>query len=263
MKAACVAVQRRVSTRLIRKGALVEETYRVFQTWDLSRSVPENLHHIRETNPLGASNEAWLREITVTLSSRFRTEAEVRPLVMLAQKPIPLSEWKAFLLWHVGRTDALYFEFAAGWLFKRFREGIHSMRAAAVLPFLRDMFHRLRGPGCNLSAYGLERGASDLLRMAAAFDLLQGRAVRSFTAYHLPERAFIYVLHALSELEPNGHKMMERPEWRLFLMTPGDVEREVLSLHQFRKLEYHAAGTLAQLKLPFKTALKYVESLTR
>ena len=56
--------------------------------------------------------------------------------------------------------------------------------------------------------------------------------------------------------------MMERPEWRLFLLTPQQVEREVLELHQFRKLEYHMAGSLAQLDLPAPTAAAYAESLT-
>jgi hypothetical protein len=56
--------------------------------------------------------------------------------------------------------------------------------------------------------------------------------------------------------------MMDRPEWRLFLMTPGQVEREVLNLHQFQKLEYHAAGSLTQLRLPYSTATEFVQRLS-
>ena len=88
----------RFSTRLLRKGALIEETYRAFQAWDLSASVRQNLRHLRETNLIGANNQAWLGEVATTLSSRFHSEAEVRPLVTLARKGLPLQEWKAFLL---------------------------------------------------------------------------------------------------------------------------------------------------------------------
>lgn len=101
----------RFSTRLLRKGALIEETYRAFQSWDLSASVRQNLQRLRETNLIGADNQAWLGEVAKTPSTRFHSEAEVRPLVALARKDLPLQEWKFFLLWHIGQTDALYYRF--------------------------------------------------------------------------------------------------------------------------------------------------------
>jgi len=59
------------SQRLVRKGALADETYQVLQHWDCGKPVRDNIDQIRETNPVGAPNEAWLREVTATISSRF------------------------------------------------------------------------------------------------------------------------------------------------------------------------------------------------
>ena len=39
------------------------------------------------------------------------------------------------------------------------------------------------------------------------------------------------------------------------------VERELLRLHQFRKLEYHVAGSLVQLSLPCGTSGEYAERM--
>ena len=39
----------------------------------------------------------------------------------------------------------------------------------------------------------------------------------------------------------------------MFLMDMSDVERDLLRLHQFRKLHYEVAGSLAQLKLPHRS----------
>jgi hypothetical protein len=253
--------QRRFSTRLIRKGALIEETYRCFQVWDRDRPLPENLDRIRETNPFGAANQAWLREVVVTISGRFRSQAQVRPLVALAQRGLPIEQWRAFLLWHVGQTDALYYSFATRWLFDAYWQGLHNLRTEAVVPILKAAMRNGRASHHGLSEYGLTRGARDLLRMAGDFGLLHGKAVKNFTAYQVPESGFLYALHALTELEPNCRKMMDRPEWRLFLLSPGQVEREVLNLHQFRKLEYHTAGSLAQLKLPCASAVEFAEHL--
>jgi hypothetical protein len=93
--------------------------------------------------------------------------------------------------------------------------------------------------------------------MAADFGLLKGTAVREFASYHLPERSFLYLLHALRDVEPNPRRLIESPEWRMFLMEPADVERELLRLHQFQKLHYDVAGSLSQLTLPCASALDY------
>ena len=55
--------------------------------------------------------------------------------------------------------------------------------------------------------------------------------------------------------------MITSPDWRMFLMRPGDVERELLRLHQFRKLHYEVAGSVVELSLPKKSALEYAEAI--
>ena len=52
----------------MRNGVLVEETYRIFACWDLSATLRQNLSRIREENPIGATNSAWLKEIVATLA---------------------------------------------------------------------------------------------------------------------------------------------------------------------------------------------------
>ena len=69
------------------------------------------------------------------------------------------------------------------------------------------------------------------------------------------------LLHAIRDERLNPGKVIAAPDWRLFLMRPGDVEREILRLHQFRKLEYHVAGSLVQLDLPFQSADAYASSV--
>ena len=47
----------------------------------------------------------------------------------------------------------------------------------------------------------------------------------------------------------------------MFLMTPGDVERELLLLHQYRKLDYQVAGSIIELTLPCANACEYAERM--
>lgn len=252
---------RGASTRLLRKGILVSETYQTLAGWDFGRSIRENLNRVSQTNPIGAANAAWLREVTVTLSSRFRSPEVVEPLALLAKGSLPLPEWRWFLLWQTRITDLLFFRFVVEWLFPHFERGVHNMRAEQVAPFFRNLVSEMAGQQREISDYGVIRGGRDLLRMAADFGLVDGKASKNFVPNHVPETAFLWALHDLYSLTPNALKVIHDPSWRLFLLSPIAVEREILDLHQFQKLDYQTAGSLSQLKLPFPDAVTYLRSL--
>jgi hypothetical protein len=55
--------------------------------------------------------------------------------------------------------------------------------------------------------------------------------------------------------------VLESEDWKMFLMLPSDVERELLRLHQYRKLDYQVAGSLVQLTLPCSTTREYAERM--
>ena len=88
---------------------------------------------------------------------------------------------------------------------------------------------------------------------------MRGSVHKQLVTYHLPERSFLYLLHAIREEQRSPSKVISSPDWRMFLMHPADVERELLRLHQFRKLDYQVAGSLIELTLPFSTAREYAQ----
>ena len=65
----------------------------------------------------------------------------------------------------------------------------------------------------------------------------------------------------MSQVEPNARRMIESPEWRLYLMDAEAVERELLRLHQFHRLGYDVAGSLARLDLPAESPGAYAREL--
>ena len=131
------------SQRLVRKGALIEETYRAFAHWDSGKSILENIESLRAHNPMGAANESWLREITATLSSRFTHGDPVEPLVILAKGQYPIERWRYCLLWHIATTDSLYARFAVDFLFAQHQNGIAAFDTNAA-------FHRATRRGGRL-----------------------------------------------------------------------------------------------------------------
>jgi hypothetical protein len=98
-----------------------------------------------------------------------------------------------------------------------------------------------------------------LLRILADFGLLEGHVVKKFASYHLPDDSFLYILHAITEREANARKAINSQEWRLFFMTSADVEQTIFRLHQYRRIHYEVAGSIAQLKLPCASALEFAQ----
>ncbi|MES9819576.1 MAG: BrxA family protein [Candidatus Thiodiazotropha sp.] len=251
---------RKLSTRLIRKGALLEDTHRVFLEWELTKSFEENLSRARDLNTPAADNQGWLKEVVATMSSRWRSEPRLTTLIQLAQRA-NFDIWRPCVLWHIGQVDELYYRFATEWLFGEYEAGAYQLRTADVMPFVEKLTSSRAAGKKGLSEYGLKRAARDLLRMAADFGLMKGSAVREFTSYHLPEESFLYLLHTLYEVHGNARDVVHSPDWRLFLMSTADVERELFRLHQFRKLRYEVAGSLVELTLPCRSVAAFVEEM--
>lgn len=243
------------------KGAMIEETYAVFAAWDFDLSKRENLERLRDENFIGANSATWLRDVAKVLNRRFDPAGRDRPLVVLAKHGLSPDEWKPLLLWHMTRDEFLVRDFFETWLFDAYEAGTFRIRSGDVEGYLGSIGMRGATVEHEWSVETTKRVAAGLLKMTVDFGLLRGSIAKEFTSYHLPERSFLYLLHAMRDEKLSPSKMISSPGWRLFLMRPADVERELLRLHQFRKLEYQVAGSIVQLSLPFTNSREYAERM--
>lgn len=243
------------------KGAMIAETYAVFAVWDFGRSKRENLDRLRAENFIGASSAGWLRDVAKVLNRRFDPAGRDRPLVTLAKHGLPIEEWKPLLLWHMTRDEFLVRDFLENWLFAAHEAGAFRVHTEDVEKYLADIGKRGGTTEHAWSDQTTKRVAAGLLKIASDFGLLRGTVAKEFVSVHLPERSFLYLLHALRDEESSPGKVVSSPAWRLFLMRPSDVEQELLRLHQFRKLDYQVAGSLVQLSLPSATSREYAEGM--
>ncbi len=251
-----------VSSFTIIKGSLIEETYAVFRDWDYALSKAENLRRVREDNTIGATSAHWARDVAWVLNRRFDPAGRDRPLVKLGQSGCDREVWKPLLLYHMTRDEFLVRDFLVNWLYPQFTSGAYRLRAEDLFPYLHSLSKKkgIEWSG-KWSDATLKRVASGLLRIAVDFGLLKGIQSREFASYHLPEESFLYLLHAMMERDANARRVIDDENWRMYLMDSADVEREILRLHQFRKLHYEVAGSLAQLELPATSAADYARDL--
>jgi hypothetical protein len=251
-----------ISSFSIIKGSLINETYTVFRDWNYSLSRLDNLRSVREENSIGGTSIHWARDVAKVLNRRFDPAGRDRPLVELAKAGLDHDAWKPILLFHMTRDEFLLRDFMVNWLYDQFANGVFRLTTADVVAYLQNLSKQ---KGIEWSGQWSEkttaRVASGLLRIARDFGLLKGVMHREFNSYHLPETSFLYLLQAIAEKESNARRIVDARDWRMFLLDSDDVERELLRLHQFRKLDYQAAGSLAQLKLRHHSAAAYTNEI--
>jgi len=247
-----------VSSFTVIKGSLIGPTYEAFQGWDYNLTKRQNLDRMA----VGASSANWQRDVSKTLNRRFDPEGRDRALVELAKARFDPEAWRPLLLWHMTRDEFLVRDFLVGWLYPQFTSGTFRVRTEDVLGYVKSLTKRKSVVWSGKwSDSTTSRVASGLLRLACDFGLMHGSQAREFASFHLPDPSLLYLLHAMSEAEPNARKMIQSKDWRMYLMDASDVEREILRLHQFRNLHYEVAGSLSQLELPHRTALDCARGL--
>jgi hypothetical protein len=240
---------------------MIEESYDFLASWDFKETKAINVARWRTANSIGAKTETWLRDVGRVMSRRFDPSGRDRPLALLARARCALEVWKPLLLWHMTRDEFLLRDFLLCWLFPAFDEGVYRVRPEELHKHLRNVRRRggqTQGPWSDST---IRRVGAGLLKIAADFGLLRGSAVKVFSSYHLPETSFLYLLHALREVHRSPRRLIESADWRMFLMHREDVERELLRLHQFRRVRYQVAGSLVELTLPSGTLGEYAERM--
>jgi hypothetical protein len=250
-----------ISTFTIIKGSLIAESYAAFRQWDLEATDDANFERLKQANVIGARSANWLRDVLKVLHRRFAPGSHDRGLVMLAQAQCSMETWRPILLWHMTRDEFLLRDFLGRWLAREFDAGRYAIRTEDVLDYFKTLAPEPARQVAEWSQSTRKRVAAGLPRIAADFGLLRGGAVKHFAPYHLPDESFLYVLHAIADDEPNARRIIDSPDWRLYLMGSAEVEQALFRLHQFRKVHYEVAGTLAQLQLPCRSLIEFARRL--
>ena len=246
---------------LATKGAMVEATYRAFQHWDLGATLAENVAAHPHPRTLWAAQRGLAQGFLQGPHPAFRRCRDACDRLWNWSSAAGISgRGGPLLLWHISSSDPLLTDFIANWLFNRRKQGIVLLKTEAARQYLRTYLHAHLGDPGVWSDANITTSASGLLRTAADFGLLRGHQVKQFHPYHLPDQSLAYLLHALMEQLGSTQKLIRAADWRLFLMTPADVEEELLRLHQFGKLRFERAGSLVELTLPYPTATDYARS---
>jgi hypothetical protein len=216
---------------------------------------------LRRENVFGKASRSRVEDIVAIFRQRYLGEPSVTgALVTLVKERLPASSLDRILYFHAARADRLLHDVVTEILVPINASGLGEVGIQGIHRTIAEWVKQ----GKTTSDWNDEttrRVAQGLLSTLRDFGVLQGAVHKRLAPAYVPVWAFAYVLFYLKQHQPSGAKLVEHPDWRLFFLPPGGVERSIFEAHQRGLLEYHAAGSVIRLSFPVTTLEEYAHVL--
>jgi hypothetical protein len=245
------------SSRILKAGALLDETKMLLSAWDESASTADNIARFQQENILGKASRSRANDILMAFRQRYLVDERVmRSLILLMKGRIPAESINCILYFHTAMSDSLIHDFAADLVSGKYRRGLHNISVDETAQWIKKIISagKTVGPWSNNT---IQRSARGLMSALRDFGVLKGQRDKQIAAIYVPVGAFCYIAFYLHLLGRSGKSLLESPEWRLFLLEAQDVERLFIDAHQVHLLEYRAAGSVIRIDFPKATMEEY------
>lgn len=233
-----------ISSRIIKGGALLEESRRFVEAWDDAVSDEENVDRFRTRNLLGKRSRARTDDTLAILRQRFAT---AEPTLIPALRALSVRA-EAF-------RDACYFESARN-------DDLLAYIAASVLYDLRDrgwakvtvedIDHSLiEAPPARIVTDWSEatrtRVIHGVLSALRDFGVLEGKAVKHISPSRISFGGFVYVVGRLRELGATAPGIFTHRTWRCWLLDERQVRSQFLEADREGLLKFSQAGSTIRI----------------
>lgn len=251
------------SSKIIKAGALIGDTKTLLSHWRTKASVGENIDRIQRDNVFGKASRSRVEDILAIFRQRYLADASVtRALVTLVCGSFSTASLERVLFFHSARADRLLYNSVTEILFPMLEKGLVDIN---VQEFQSHLFGWVKEGRTTKHWSGptVTRIAQGLLSTLRDFGLLQGSVRKKIAPPFLPPESFAYIAFYLKQRQPSASRLIELPDWKLFLLTKDGVERILFEAHQRDLLEYHVAGSVTRLTFPAETLEEYANVLAQ
>lgn len=233
-----------VTTRIIKGGALLDDSRRFVDSWDDSRPLGDNLQTFRSQNLLGKRSRSRTEATLTILRQRF---VEPGPEVLSALKSLTMRSdaFRAACYYEAARSDDLLAYTAGGILYGLRGRGWVKVTVNDVE---RALVHAPPAPQVKEWADSTRRRVvHGLLSALRDFEVLEGCVTKHLARPHLSFTGFAYILGRLRTNILSSHEIMTSPVWRWWLLEDRQVRGLFLEADRASLLRFSEAGTTVRI----------------
>lgn len=252
-----------LNANLTKGAAEAADVLRLLRLWNsaaegaaafLARAVEENL--------LGKASRARARDVVSSVVSRRYfpdgDDAPARALSRLARAEAPRDLLLPLLYYHAALAEPLLYRVATELLSEVRARGGGVVSPLEVEAFLRGLESRGAPAYSPTVRAKLSRMALTALR---DFGVLEGSVRKRLAPVRVPHQVVGYVAHALRDEGESAKRIVEHPDWALFLLTSREAEAAILEGARHGHYTYSAAGDIRRFDWHFPLLDDYVDSL--
>jgi len=238
-------VSGQLTSNIQKGGALLGDTRRLVEAWELDNTVDANLARVANENLLAKASQTRAKDVLMrVLRPRL---VDPGPHVIAALKEL-LAHPAAFATacyYEASRDDALLAAFAEGPLAYRYDAGLVTITVQETVGWLR-----------TLEEDGYIPAWSDTIRVKVArgllaalrdFGILHGAARKEIASPTVSGLAFAYVAYRLYEQGASSRSLVTSRVWRRFLLDDRRTDELFREAEHMKILLYAAAGSAVRV----------------
>lgn len=228
-----------LTARIIKGGALLEDSRRFVEAWDSELDDDANLALIAERNLLAKPSASRAEDVIAVLRRRFLTEDGriIGTLRVLARNP---RAFRDACFYEASRDDELLGFFASELLFERWHAGMLDVGPRRVIEWL----DQLAVPWATATR---KRVAEGLLAAGRDFGLLDGAVHKTIAGPSITLVGFAYAAMRERAIRGSSRALVDAPAWRRFLLTQDHVETLFREADRHKVLRFLEAGSTVRI----------------
>ena len=228
-----------LTARIIKGGALLEDTRRFVEVWEPELGADANLARIAERNLLGKPSASRAEDVIAILRRRFLVSDGrlIEALGRLAHQP---GAFRDACLYEASRDDELLGRFASELLFERWHAQTLDVAPRHVMEWLEHL-------GVPWGQATKKRVAEGLLSAGRDFALLDGAVHKTIAGPSMTLPGFAYAAMRERTIRDSSRALVDSDVWRRFLLDQRDVERFFREADRHKVLRFLEAGSTVRI----------------
>jgi hypothetical protein len=233
-----------ITTRIIKGGALLDDSFRFVNEWNTHVDPEENIGNFRSRNVLGKRSRSRSEDTLAILRQRFVQPGPevISALKILTERP---DAFRFACYYEAARNDDLLAHTAGHILYSLQDRGWVKITVEEVertlLSAPPDLVVKVWAESTR------RRVVHGLLSALRDFTVLEGRANKHLARPHPSLVGFVYVLGRLRAEMASSHEIVTSGAWRWWLLGDRDIRSLFLEADREGLLRFSEAGTTVRI----------------
>lgn len=255
-------VQEKYTSKIIKSGALINETRSILSYWDSDINKDKNYERIFGNNLLAKSSRTRVRNIIKTFDKRYGSYDLLNSLIVFEKNNLPSTFIEKILYYYSAREDNLLHDFVCEIIYPNYRTGVREITTQEVIPALLKWSNNSKTiePWSEKTCLSI---AQHLLATGRDFKVLSGSVRKTISPSLLPVPAFAFIAFQMKMDGLSGNQILKSNSWKLFLLDELTIERFFIEAHQDGLLNYDAAGKVIRVDFKTDNLLEYAKYVAK